>query len=563
MLWADDFDSVLLLWTLEWGYHGVTTPAGLWDANSFFPHHHTLVFSDSLLGAQIFYTPLRLLGVPPLWSTYTTLALVCLLGVVLSDLALQRIARFTSIERGLILVPAHFGLFMVSFLYHYQLFGFQLAPPFLLFLFLTLRRLQPIDIFLCALTGAGAVSISTYLVPMLTTLGVVALGLLGPRTSAPNRPSLHEVVERPSIFLALVVSLSIGGALWQLQLRHYHAFRDSTEQQQFSETRTYSAHALSLVHPEVRASLWYPDSAVEYGDWERGIFPGWTLLCATGFLLLGLLGSSGFRRTLRAEHELAALLRYSSVIGIICVVLACGPLTASGHWLPFAYVAQIIPGLESIRAPGRFGMLLGLSLGVCAVALVRCAALWLLPSISQRARIVGGTLLTLAIAAESIVVHPVFAPPKENPSLHLQIQKLALHTPTIILPVAGSDHISTLRQITAQLWESRHHWAHLVVGYGARSTPELAELISLDQQLHTTADLAPAIRFARRIGVRALFIELTKYPDILQQQLAAAAAELQDPSIQISEKDSILHINLQTAVKGDQNGAGAQKRTGF
>lgn len=543
-LWADDFDSVLLLWTLEWGYHGVTTSAGLWDANSFFPHRHALVFSDSLIGAQIFYTPLRLLGLPPLWSTYATLALVCILGVVLSDFALQRIAPFNPIERALILLPAHFGLFMVSFLYHYQLFGFQLAPPFLLFLFLTLRRLKPLDIFMCALTGAVAVSISTYLVPMLVTLTVAALGLLGHRSCAPDRPSLREVLNKPKILVATVVALCIGGALWQLQLRHYHAFRGSAEQQQFSETRTYSAGALSLVNPEVRASLWYPDAQVEYGDWERGIFPGWALLCTTGCLLLGLLSSSRLRRALRAENELAALLRYSSVIGIVCVVLACGPLTSSGRWLPFAYAAQLIPGLESIRAPGRFGMLLGLSFGVCAVSLIRCVALGLLPLISERARLVGGALLSLAVATESIVHHVAFPVPQENSALAGQIQELPLHTPTIILPVAGGDHISTLRRVTAQLWESRHHWAHLVVGYGARSTPELSELISLDQQLHTSANLTPMIQFAKRIGVRAIFIELNKYPLVIQQQLPTTAAALQDPSIHISSEDSILRVEL-------------------
>jgi len=60
-------DPLLTAWTLGWDAdrlrHGL---AGVWDAPNFFPYHHTLLYSDHLLGIAILTAPLQWLTQNPI-----------------------------------------------------------------------------------------------------------------------------------------------------------------------------------------------------------------------------------------------------------------------------------------------------------------------------------------------------------------------------------------------------------------------------------------------------------------------------------------------------------------
>jgi len=137
VLWANDFDPKLIYWIVNWGYHvlwEIKQPFEFWNANSFYPNHTTLAYSDSLLGLQFLFTPLRLLGIAPLASLYISLASICLIGSAFTYRGLYRTGYFSPAEAVLIAFSAHFGLNVINFANHYQLFGFQLAPPVIIYL---------------------------------------------------------------------------------------------------------------------------------------------------------------------------------------------------------------------------------------------------------------------------------------------------------------------------------------------------------------------------------------------------------------------------------------------
>jgi hypothetical protein len=55
-------DCLLHVWTLAWDHHALTTdPDRLFDANIFYPHDDTLLYSDHLLGIALLLAPLRAL----------------------------------------------------------------------------------------------------------------------------------------------------------------------------------------------------------------------------------------------------------------------------------------------------------------------------------------------------------------------------------------------------------------------------------------------------------------------------------------------------------------------
>ena len=116
---SDSFDTSLIYWIANWGYHIVFeagNPAAFFNANSFYPQQNTLAYSDSLLGMQVFFSPLRLLGVAPLPAIYFSLALTVLAAGLLSFLALRRIEPFSPLEISFILYGTFFSLTVSNYL---------------------------------------------------------------------------------------------------------------------------------------------------------------------------------------------------------------------------------------------------------------------------------------------------------------------------------------------------------------------------------------------------------------------------------------------------------------
>ena len=79
-------DTRLFLWTLSWDWHALSTnPLGLFESNIFFPAHHTLAFSEHLLGSA-------LLGWPVYWLTGD--ALVAMNAVSVASVAISGFGAF-------------------------------------------------------------------------------------------------------------------------------------------------------------------------------------------------------------------------------------------------------------------------------------------------------------------------------------------------------------------------------------------------------------------------------------------------------------------------------------
>lgn len=75
-------DVRLITWTLAWDAHAlVTDPAGLFDANIFFPHPGTLAYSESFLGAAVLVAPLNWSGHPVLAYNVLLLSAFILSGI--------------------------------------------------------------------------------------------------------------------------------------------------------------------------------------------------------------------------------------------------------------------------------------------------------------------------------------------------------------------------------------------------------------------------------------------------------------------------------------------------
>ncbi|MBX7143368.1 MAG: hypothetical protein K1X79_02870 [Oligoflexia bacterium] len=513
-LWADNYDARLLSWIAEWGYQVIVvrgSPLDFWNAPSFYPHTGTLAYSDSLLSLQLLYTPIRLLGAAPLTALYLSLALLCVAACMLSASAMSRLCKFGPIETALALLVLHFGLSIVGYLPHYQLFGFQLAAPFFLYTFLWIRDAQPKDLFVAALLFVLATCMAAYLLPMLVTLALICL-LPFFIQSLRARGIAAQLRPLGSVWGVLIVTLLI--TLYLAQVRHYLRLEKSTiAVSSYSEAWLYSGKPWSLILPAKGGnSLWYtpPPHKARFGDAERAYFPGYLVLALFSFGIIRASKSSSFSEF--SPHTSAFLL----FLFVSAFVLALGPYVHSFR-MPFFYLGHIVPGLEHVRAPGRFGILLSLPLAIFAAAGLAQLRSSLKAS-GKSAWICG--LVALLVLVELVPSYRTFHFDSDADGAYKSLAKLLpAASPIIELPIAGGDNLKSISRITEQLHGTLIHGGRVFVGYGAKNSPEAEALAYLDLKLFRgKARFRDIIHFAEQHGVSHIIVRFARYPRAMQDR---------------------------------------------
>src|SRR5690349_5204905 len=96
VLFGDNPDTHLFMWTLAWDVHAlVTQPLRLFDANIYHPNSLTLAYSENLLGLAIMVAPV-------LWLTHNPVLAInvaALLSCVLCGLGAYVLARRLGLSR--------------------------------------------------------------------------------------------------------------------------------------------------------------------------------------------------------------------------------------------------------------------------------------------------------------------------------------------------------------------------------------------------------------------------------------------------------------------------------
>jgi hypothetical protein len=547
-LWGDQFDARLLHWIAEWGYQIIFIrhdPLSFWNAPSFYPHPGSLAYSDSLLSAQIFYAPLRLLGVSSFTALYGTLACVAILGCILSAIALQRIGGLSRYEIALIVFVSHFGLSITSYLHHYQLFGFQLAPPFFLFLYLYLRDWQRGDLAAVVFCFGYGVCFATYLAPMLVVLGVV---VAAPQAwQALRRNGLAGVAKRIGVGSAIVVIAS-AALIFSIQLRPYWKADALLAPQSFSESALYSARLTSFLLPARGGnSLWYGPAPGEarFGDAARAFFPGIIISSLTCCFLLAWLVVACRSREVEKATTLGAdpmLVQYLGILLGASLVLALGPYL-HGHAsfkLPFYFLSSVVPGLERVRAPGRFGIVVGLPAVYFSILLLRV----LLRNHHSKVLALACGALVLIDSLPTFKTYPYV---NNAEGLYRRIAAiLPANAPLVELPVAGGDFLRTIVRVTNQLHGTLIHQGRIVLGYGSKESPEAAELGHLDLKVQRgVAAPQTIVEFCKRVGVSHLLLRLDRYtPKIRKRWMDLIRSNSSFITLQQSDSELLLRLEF-------------------
>lgn len=481
-------DPLLTAWTLAWDAdrlrHGLR---GIWDAPSFFPYRHTLLYSDHLLGIALFTAPLQwVTGNPVLAYNAAYLASVVLAGGGMYVLARQLTGR----RDAAVVAACIFASqpFRVSHLPHLQWLMTGWLPLSLWAAHRYFRSRGTATLTACALFFTLQATTASYF----TYFGLVPLVMVAAvewwRTRTPLAIVARDAA--PAVLLVAVVMLPI--ARGYVELRAQQGLKRSA-----ADITAYSADVGDYVSAAPNLRVW---RGIGPGRGEHELFVG-----ALAMLLAAL--------ALAARWRVPAVATYGAVL-IVAFALSLGPEpTAWGHSLgvpgPYALLLRVVPGLDSLRAAARLAVVVQIAIAVLAAF----GAAWLFDFVAARARL--GTLMVVCamIAAEGwaapLAVSPFdSAPHGDDGEAYAYLTTLPAGA-ALELPTSAADFESEF------LYQFRTltHRHPIVNGHSGYVTPLVVWLGGGHSPFREIDRQRDAIAAVRGLGVRYLVVHRASYED--------------------------------------------------
>jgi hypothetical protein len=510
-------DAMLQIFLMGWAWQALGThPFDIFHAPIFYPEPRTLTYMDSMIGEGVVAGPISAFLGPGAGYNF-----LVLFSFVASAWFAYRLVRLFGVSRR--------GSFLAGFFFAFCPYRFsnlgelnQLQTQFIpLGLFFTTRYMRT-GAFRFGIGAALTLVVQAYFGWYGTFHLAVAMLLLGIwEMTQGHRRSWKSIVLLSVTVAAFVLPLAMP--YW----REQHTLPEF--RRTIGESALWSADLLDYVqvnHENLLARI-----CRFLGD-DQGYFPGLlaVMLAVIGFKALRQAhapspGKCHWVRSLRQWGEKG----YFVLLGASGLVLSLGPvLQIAGRWawipLPFAICFFLIPGFSSMRAPGRFAVLVALAVsalaGVGFDALRRrrpnAAPFWFIGLLVAGAALAWCPNIPFVPAPDRASMPPVYAWLASQPG----------SLPVLELPMPRSVREEDVTHARRQVWVLYHKKPRLdgVSGFVSNS---------YEQFRAQMADFpAPrTIQLAWSRGARTLIVHYGDYPAELQETLrrqVSSAPELKE-----------------------------------
>ena len=334
------YDAFLVAGILEWGRHALLTAhSSIFDWTAGFPLSNSLAVTHNLLGWQIFYLPLRLLGVG-IPAAYNVLILVSL---VVSGIGAAVLARRLGASKaggaiaGLVFA---YGPFHLSHILHLETLSVCWAPFGILFLDRYLESRSPRDAIGLAASVVISVLCSIYLAVFLAIvlpLYAILCWVFGRYRF--NARSLGGLLATGIFAAAMLTPL----------LSHYLRF--SSDFGYAHDARTLANFSMELAAPLRMPdwmAVWFWTPLVRRTSWTTALsytpaFPGLVAIALAVYAII----------TLRRNKENRVTIWILVTLALICFLLALGPILKPINVNPLPHAAWLpMPGKIWLVIPG-------------------------------------------------------------------------------------------------------------------------------------------------------------------------------------------------------------------
>lgn len=503
-------DPLLNTWTLGWGAQWLGGGRPVWDAPIFHPHPDTFAYSEHLLGISLFVAPVY-------WLTGN--------AVLMYNVAL--LASFVLAGAGM----------------------------YLLVKSLTGRR--DVAIVMALAFACSPIRIAQIARLQMLMTGWLPLALWGIHRYAATRRGGYlatfgissVLLVLSNMYMLLIGALPIGAALLFELIRKRGWSHRLTLARDFALVLVLAAFALWPVvdkYRDVQASMGFArdtDEVVRYSatprsylsafetmEWlpwvypektaDRALYAGGAILLLAGIAIviaIAIAASGRLRRLNPAQGQDRAAFGFYLLLTIASVALSFGPILRDWHGQPigagpYQWVQTLLPAIEGLRAPGRFGLVAAIGLGVMA----GFCATWLIGASTgtrRRAVLIAAALFVVVEAwPVRFIVEPFHAAGRpEDEALY---QYLGEQPAASLVELPGAPHVSKVPNgVLVYQLETLDHPHALVNGSTGFNTP-LADLIEgTGSPFSDPTEVAAGVTMLRAIGVRYVAIHTADYLD--------------------------------------------------
>jgi hypothetical protein len=491
---SDLTDTLLNTWTLAWDAdrlrHGFS---GLWNAPIFFPYRDTLAFSESLLGIAIVIAPIQWLSADPILSYNVAFVL----EFALAGVGMYLLAReITGSRAAAAVAGAYYAFcpFRMAQIAHLQMVATGWMPVALwgLHRYCSTRRARWLAVFA---SGWVLQTLSNNYAGYFMVLPVLAI-------------VVHQALRHPSergrmIAHLAAACIAVAVALAPVGAAYYRARADYRLARSVDEIAANGADLRSYLVGKNSIGIWRWLPTAVATDPEKELFPGVLVIVFAAIAIAGA----------RKNPRFGQWIGLYSLIAVAAVLLSFGPrvsvwgavLTSHG---PYDWLLRIVPGMDGMRVPARFAIVVIAALSVLAA----CGVAFVLERIESPWRGIAIAFSLAAIAAEGwavpLPVLPFTARGRSEDHavatwLRASPAGAALHLPA--RPPAFQD--------LAYQYATLQHGHPIVNGYSGYTAPLLEFLRAPFSPLSDFDRFPAAVRFLRSIGVRYILIHPDDYAE--------------------------------------------------
>lgn len=503
---ADVGDPLLNAWALSWVAHQAPlAPAGLFDANIFYPERWTLAYSEPMLVPALVSAPLAWLGAGPL-LVYNIVYLAALvfsgLGTTLLVFELTGNAA-AAILSGIIFAFLPFRFDHYS---HLQLQQTMFLPLTMWALHRTMRGGRRADAVRLGLFAAfqmlSCVYFGVFLMPYLAVAGLVLLAAeFRVRTSGPE---VALVVNRDYIRRTAVAVLiaAVVYALFVAPVGRAHLQASQVVGERSADEARAGSATLTNYLAAAPSNMLYGRWADVFGSPERHLFPG---------IIAVLLAAIGLARPWTA----------AKVAYLVALIFAVD-LSLGFNGLSYSLLWNVVTPLRGLRVPARMGLFAGFSLAVLAGYGAARLQQWLPSPAARRAAavVLGG----LVLLESSSVPFGLTIMPTEAPPIYADMMQARGNAPRVALVEFP------LGQGPTYMYYSTFHWQDLLNGYSGFFPPSYQEL---ERRTQTFPD-SESIDYLRSRSVRFITVHGEMLPADDYRRITAAATTM--PGLRLVSK---------------------------
>jgi hypothetical protein len=530
---GDPGDPLLNAWTLGWDADRLRHALhGIWDAPNFYPYHHTLAFSEHLLGIVVFVAPL-------VWTTGNPLVaynVAFILSFALAAFGMFVLTReLTGRDdaawvAGLIFgfMPARLGQ-----IGHLQVLMSGWLPLALWALHRFAKRTDALSLgAFVAFTLLQGLSNNYFIYFLALPVAIVAGHAFVTASSA----------QRTSIVLGLgVAAVIVVGALLPIAIVYFTVRHQFGMTRSIGEAAAFGADLGAYLHGNdaVRTPLlvWpHLPFVANPGGPESALWIG-----VAGLLLTAVGLSVAFRWS---ASEWRSIARVYALIGAAALILSLGADPAAWRIrLPFGALYRalfaIVPGLNGIRVPARLSVVVDLAVGVLSALGLAVLVRSLSHTAAWTAAVAVGGVVLLEGAVVPFPLAFVGRGGQPDRSAYNWIRDHPAG-PIIELPIG--ETAPPLQSFGYQ-YQTLFHRQPIVNGASGYDSALAAFLGGAGSPLAEPSQISDAVRLLRSIGVRMVVVHPQAY---MNADVARMIVTVLDSDRQSTKHDKVGGVDVFT-----------------